>query len=83
MQRDIMYMRHLFGVFFLFFFCSYEAVCMGFHTSAIADPPMGIITVSCKGSVLLRNTQSAVLSLVFPVIVCFQSFLQGKLNDLV
>lgn len=59
-------MQHLFGVFLSFSFAVMKPVCMGFHTSAIADPPMGIITVSCKGSVLLRNTQSAVLSLVFP-----------------
>lgn len=33
-------------------------------------PPMGIITVSCRGSVVSRNTQNAVFTLVFPEL-CF------------
>ena len=44
---------------------------------------MGIITVSCRGLVVSCNTQNAVVSLVFPELCFFQSFLQGKLNDLV
>ena len=44
---------------------------------------MGIITISCRGLVVSCNTQNAVFSLVFPELCFFQSFLQGKLNDLV
>ena len=46
-------------------------------------PLMGIITVLCRGSVVSHNTQNAVFSLVFPELCFFQSFFQGKLNDLV
>lgn len=71
--------HHVYAAFiwsfsFSFSFAVMKPVCMGFHTSAIADPPMGIITVSYKGSVLLRNTQSAVLSLVFPDLCVFSHF---------
>lgn len=65
-KRDIMYMQRLFGVFPLAFFLSfsYETCMHGFHIS-IARPAMGIMTVSPKGSVLLRNTKNAVSALFF------------------
>lgn len=66
-KRDIMYTQHLFGVFPLAFFplfFSYETCMHGFHIS-IARPAMGIMTVSPKGSVLLRNTKNAVSALFF------------------
>lgn len=62
---------------FFSFLCSYEAYLHGIPP-ATADPPMGIITVSCKGSVLLRNMQSAVLSLIFPDLCVFSHFFKGN-----
>lgn len=60
-----------------------KPVFMRVHISAIADPPTGITTMSCKGSLYLYKTQSNAPSLDFSRLVHFQSFLEGKLNDLV
>lgn len=56
------YLEFFLWLFFLSF--SYETCMHGFHIS-IARPAMGIMTVSPKGSVLLRNTKNAVSALFF------------------
>ena len=88
-KRDIMLMQGLSGCFYLFFiflhlffFAVIKSVCMEFKPLTYVYPRMGTITVSCRGSVVSCNTQNAVFSLVFPELCFFQSFLQGKLNDL-
>lgn len=54
----------------LFFFAVINLYAWTLKPLPYVYPPMGIITVSCRGSVVSRNTQNAVFTLVFPEL-CF------------
>ena len=77
-------------LFFVFFFFFFKFFCFCFSLQLLnlyawnlkplpyVYPPMGIITVSCRGSVVSRNTQNAVFSFVFPELCFCGHFFKGK-----
>lgn len=75
-------MQRLFGNFFfftlVFLLQLLNLYAWNFKPLPHVYPSMGIITVSCKGSVLLRNTQTLFSTLFFQICVFFRHFFKGN-----
>lgn len=82
-KRDIMYMQRLFGFLCFFCFCFsfavIKSVCMdGVFNLPYVYPPMGIITVSCKGRLCYATLRMLCSALFFQSCVFFSHFFKGN-----